>query len=162
VASSGETIADETATDTPASAPATDGSTSASSTFISHQHDAASPRVQAAVALHSLTHLEAVTDEAWFQTAEVFRRTFRKLRLTEPRHADLAQVVSDALRFTQRERLRDCREAMQPMERAGDALLESFIPTEVELQVQKDLLAAGWKLTRAFTGRSMVDADSAR
>jgi len=116
----------------------------------------ASVRVRAAVALRSLTRLEAASDETWLQTAETFRRTFRKLRQTEPRHADLAQIVSDALRFTSRTRFSDYEAAVKPLERAGDALLDSFIPTETELQIQKDLLANGWKLTPGYVGRSLA------
>jgi len=96
-----------------------------------------SVRVQAAAALYSLTRQEGLTEEVWLQTAEVFRRTFRKLRQIEPRHADLAQIVSDALRFTSPDRLPDYQVAMQPLERAGDALLGSFIATETELRSSK-------------------------
>jgi hypothetical protein len=115
--------------------------------------------VEAAVALRGLTRLEALTDEAWIETAQVFRRTFRKLRQSEPRHADLAQIVSDALRYTMLDGLSDRQRAMEPLERAGDALLDSFIPTEVELTIQRDLLAAGWKLTRPYGGRSLTGAE---
>lgn len=118
-----------------------------------------SPTVEAAVALRGLTRLEALTDEAWIETAQVFRRTFRKLRQSEPRHADLAQIVSDALRYTMLDGLSDRQRAMEPLERAGDALLDSFIPTEVELTIQRDLLAAGWKLTRPYGGRSLTGAE---
>jgi hypothetical protein len=112
-----------------------------------------SVRVQAAAALYSLTRQEALTEEAWLQTAEVFRRTFGKLRQIEPRHADLAQIVSDALRFTSPDGLSDYQVAMQPLERAGDALLDGFIPTETEFEIQQELLARGWKLTRPYGGR---------
>jgi hypothetical protein len=112
-----------------------------------------SVRVQAAAALYNLTRQEALTEEVWLQTAEVFRRTFRKLRQIEPRHADLAQVVSDALRFTSPDRLSDYQVAMRPLERAGDALLDGFIATETEFEIQQDLLAQGWKLTRPYGGR---------
>lgn len=117
---------------------------------------APSPRAQAAAELYALTRLESISDEAWLHTAEVFRRTFKKLRQTEPRHADLAQVVSDAFRFTARERLSANDSAMEPLRRAGDALLDSFIPTETELEIQKDLLARGWKLTRPYSARSLA------
>jgi hypothetical protein len=43
------------------------------------------------------------------------------------------------------------------MDRIADALLEPFIPTDVELDVQKKLLAAGWKLTRPYGGRWLSD-----
>jgi len=110
-------------------------------------------KVQAAAALFVLSRHEGPVEEAWLRASQVFRRAFRLLRQAEPRHADLAQVVSDALRFTSQTRFQDLDSAMLPMERIADALLEPFIPTEVELDVQKKLLAAGWKLTRPYGGR---------
>jgi hypothetical protein len=114
-------------------------------------------KVQAAAALFVLSRQEGPVEEAWVRASEVFRRAFRMLRQTEPRHADLAQVVSDALRFTSPGRFQDLTSAMVPMDRIADALLEPFIPTDVELDVQKKLLAAGWKLTRPYGGRWLSD-----
>lgn len=110
-------------------------------------------KVQAAAALFALSRQEGPVEEAWLRASEVFRRAFRLLRQAEPRHADLAQVVSDALRFTSPTRFHDLDAAMLPMERIADALLEPFIPADVELDVQKKLLASGWKLTRPYGGR---------